>query len=249
MDAGDSSTEDAGATGGDASDSGGLAADGDSSVDAQADTGSVADSGSAPETGGPVLEDAEADASDAGTAVPEAATPPALVSIAVTPYQVTVQYGPGPESTAQYVATGTYTDSTTQILTTSVIWASETTAPTGADSGAVTVATISNTAGSQGLATAMATGTASITATLGAITSSGVPATLTVVQCLYSGPGVDTTDVSNCTSCGLIHNPIGSPTPINPCCMGPQSTTPNTCGCESGSGTTALCEPYNGGGI
>src|ERR1039457_3274526 len=55
----------------------------------------------------------------------------------------------------QFVAMGTYSDNSTQVLTTSVTWNSVTTA----------TATISNAPGTQGLATALAVGTTSITAT------------------------------------------------------------------------------------
>src|SRR5204862_207712 len=54
----------------------------------------------------------------------------------------------------QLTATGTYTDHTTQNLTAAVTWSSSATG----------VATISNAAGSQGLATTVATGSTSITA-------------------------------------------------------------------------------------
>jgi hypothetical protein len=86
-----------------------------------------------------------------------------LVSIAVTPANPSIAKG----LTQQFVATGTYTDATTQILTTSATWAST----------VVATATISNAAGSNGLATSAAVGTTSITATMGAITGS---TTLTV---------------------------------------------------------------------
>ena len=62
-------------------------------------------------------------------------TPATLVSIAVTPPTPSIAKG----STQQFTATGTYTDNSTQNLTTQVTWASATTA----------VATISNAAGSR----------------------------------------------------------------------------------------------------
>src|ERR1019366_1607112 len=55
----------------------------------------------------------------------------------------------------QFVAMGTYSDDSTQVLTTSVTWNAVTTA----------TATIINAPGTQGLATALAVGTTSITAT------------------------------------------------------------------------------------
>jgi hypothetical protein len=78
-----------------------------------------------------------------------------LVSIAVTPKNISLDSG----TTAQLTATGTYSDNTTQDITTSVIWSSSNTA----------VATISNTTGSNGLATALFTGTTTITASSGGI--------------------------------------------------------------------------------
>jgi type II secretory pathway component GspD/PulD (secretin) len=74
-----------------------------------------------------------------------------LKSIAVTPANLAI----APGTTVQYTATGTYSDGTTQNVTTTVAWASSKTA----------VATIS---GSSGLATGVAAGSTSITATQGA---------------------------------------------------------------------------------
>ena len=87
-----------------------------------------------------------------------------LVSIAVTPAAPSIAKG----LTQQFVATGTYADSTTQVITNSVTWNSATPA----------TATISNVTGTNGLATSVATGTTAITATLGTIVSP--PQTLTV---------------------------------------------------------------------
>ena len=83
-----------------------------------------------------------------------------LQSIAVTPANPTLTAG----TTRQFTATGTYSDSSTQNLTSQVTWASANTS----------VATISNASGSQGLATAVATGSSSISATLGGVTGSTV---------------------------------------------------------------------------
>jgi hypothetical protein len=79
---------------------------------------------------------------------------PTLVSIAVAPVNSTVNVG----KTQQMMATGTYSDSSTQILTSQVTWSSSMTA----------VATIS----SGGLVTGVATGTTMITATSGSISGS-----------------------------------------------------------------------------
>ena len=86
-----------------------------------------------------------------------------LVSISVTPAMPSI----AKSTTQQFVATGTYSDATTQTLTDAVTWASATTA----------TATISNAAGSKGLAAAIAEGTSTISATLGAVNGS---TTLTV---------------------------------------------------------------------
>ena len=83
-------------------------------------------------------------------------TAAALQSIAVTPANPSVSKG----ETQQFTATGTYSDSTTQNLTSQVTWASATTS----------VATIT----SAGLATAVATGTSNINATLGGVSGSTV---------------------------------------------------------------------------
>ena len=79
-----------------------------------------------------------------------------LQSIAVTPANPSIAKG----LTQQFTATGTYSDGSTQNLTTQVTWASATTS----------VATIT----SGGLATGVATGTSTISATLGGITGSTV---------------------------------------------------------------------------
>jgi uncharacterized protein YjdB len=87
-------------------------------------------------------------------------TAPVLESIAVTPANPSVPAG----KTEQFTATGTYSDNSTQDLTSQVTWASAT----------ASVATISNASGSQGLATAVATGSSSISAALNGVTGSTV---------------------------------------------------------------------------
>src|SRR5437773_757750 len=81
-----------------------------------------------------------------------------LSTIAVTPTNPSIANG----TTRQFTATGTYSDSTTQDLTTQVAWSSS----------AAGVATISNASGSKGLATSVAAGTTTITATLGGVSGS-----------------------------------------------------------------------------
>lgn len=90
-------------------------------------------------------------------------TPATLLSISLTPNSPSIAKG----TKQQFTATGSYTDGTTQNLTTVVAWSSSDT----------TVATISNAAGSYGLATSAATGNAKITAASGSVSGS---ATLTV---------------------------------------------------------------------
>jgi uncharacterized protein YjdB len=77
-----------------------------------------------------------------------------LVSLAVTPANSTMAIG----TSKQFTATGTFSDTSTQDLTASVLWSSS----------KATVATINN----QGLASSVALGSATITATLGAISGS-----------------------------------------------------------------------------
>src|ERR1035437_424984 len=87
-----------------------------------------------------------------------------LLSIAVTPANPSI----APGTTEQFTATGTFSDNTTQVLTTLVSWSSS----------SQSVATISNTAGSNELVTSLATGTTTIKATCSGISGSTL---LTVV--------------------------------------------------------------------
>src|SRR6266571_881436 len=84
-------------------------------------------------------------------------TSAALVNIVVTPATASTSLG----GTKQFTATGTYTDGTVHDLTAAVTW-------TSSNPG---VATVSNTAGSQGLCTSTGLGTTTITATSGAMAS------------------------------------------------------------------------------
>jgi plastocyanin len=86
-------------------------------------------------------------------------TPPVALAIAVTPVNPTVPKG----ATQQFTATGTYSDQSTQDVTSQVTWASAT----------PSVATISGA----GLATTLIVGTSKISATLGSLSDS---TTLTV---------------------------------------------------------------------
>jgi uncharacterized protein YjdB len=88
-----------------------------------------------------------------------------LVSIAVTPNPLSLVLG----LSSSLVATGTYQNGTTQILSTQVAW-------TAADP---TVAIVSNAAGSAGRVSSIAVGSTTVTATLSGISGH---ATVTVIQ-------------------------------------------------------------------
>src|ERR1700691_1606591 len=85
-------------------------------------------------------------------------TPAQLVGISVTPANPTIPAG----ASQQFTATGTYTDGSTQNLTTTATWSAS----------PAIAATIANAAGSQGLAQGLAAGQATITAASGAIAGS-----------------------------------------------------------------------------
>lgn len=107
-------------------------------------------------------------------------TPAALVSIAVTPVNPSIAAG----THQQFTATGTYTDGTTQNLTTTASWNSS-------NAGA---ATISNAAGSQGLAASLAAGSTTITAASGGISGTATltvtPATLVSIAVTPANPSI-----------------------------------------------------------
>ena len=91
--------------------------------------------------------------------LPTTLTPTGLVSITVTPTTPTVSVG----STQQFVATGRFSDNSTQILQ-SVEWSSSNAA----------AATVSNDATDHGVALAVAAGKSTITASAGSISGSTV---------------------------------------------------------------------------
>ncbi len=86
------------------------------------------------------------------------AAAPTLTSIAVTPASPSIQSG----TTQQFTATGTYSDNSTKNITTTVNWTSSSTS----------IATISNTAGTNGLASTLASGSTTIQAALGSVNAS-----------------------------------------------------------------------------
>jgi 6-phosphogluconolactonase (cycloisomerase 2 family) len=102
-----------------------------------------------------------------------------LQSISVTPANPSIPLG----NSQQFTATGVYTDGTTQPLTTAVTWSSSSPA-----------ATISNVAGSQGLATAAAVGTATISAAVDGLTGTATltvtPATLLSIAVTPANPSI-----------------------------------------------------------
>lgn len=105
-------------------------------------------------------------------------TPPTLVSIAVSPAGPSTTVG----TSVQFVATGTYSDASTQTLTKGASW-------TSSEPG---VATIGNAAGNAGLASALAVGSTAITATLGAVQSPAATLQVTAappVQAIKFHPG------------------------------------------------------------
>jgi uncharacterized protein YjdB len=109
-------------------------------------------------------------------------TPAELISIAVTPASPNITTG----YQQQFTATGTYSDNSSQNVTTSVTWSSSNTS----------VATISNVAGSNGLASALGSGSATITATAGGISGSTIvtvtPAVLISIAVTPASPNITT---------------------------------------------------------
>ena len=114
-------------------------------------------------------------------------TPPTLVSIAVASVSPSVAKG----LTEQFTATGTYTDSSTQNLSSVVTWASSN----------LGVATIS----ASGLASALTTGTTGITATLGSVVSTSD--TVTVLAPTFENVPTLLHGVATITWSALGYNP------------------------------------------
>ncbi|MGA7218703.1 MAG: choice-of-anchor D domain-containing protein [Candidatus Sulfotelmatobacter sp.] len=103
-----------------------------------------------------------------------------LTSIAITPANSTIAAG----YMEQFTATGTFSSGETYNITQSVNW----------NSSKKTVATVGNTAGTQGLATAIAAGATTITATSGKITGTTpmtvVPAALVSIAITPTAPSI-----------------------------------------------------------
>jgi Bacterial Ig-like domain (group 2) len=115
-----------------------------------------------------------------------------LQTIGVTSTNPSIALG----TTRQFVATGTFSDNTTQNLTSQVTWSSSN-----------GNASISNTAGSNGLATAVTTGSAVITATFGAITGSTTlsvtAATLQTIEVTPANPSITGGTFQQFTATGI----------------------------------------------
>lgn len=107
-------------------------------------------------------------------------TPAALVSIALIPATPNIANG----TQQQFIASGTYTDSSTHDVTAAVTWSSSD----------ITVASISNAAGSNGLATSLSQGSVTVSATLGPITGATnltvTPAVLVSIAVIPANPSI-----------------------------------------------------------
>jgi hypothetical protein len=117
-----------------------------------------------------------------------------LVSIQVAPSSASITNG----ATQQFTATGTYTDNSTQDLTGITTWASASTA----------IATVSNAAGSNGLATSAGLGSTNISASYNAVASPS--ATLTVVAATSGVAGIWRATAAPGETAGMISDGAGN---------------------------------------
>jgi uncharacterized repeat protein (TIGR03803 family) len=129
----------------------------------------------------------------ASPAVTFTVTPATLVSIAITPSAPSIALG----TSETFTATGTYSDNSTQNLTAQVTWNSAT----------LSVATISNAAGTAGVATSVVTGTTLITAVLGSVTAPAVtftvtPATLVSIAITPTSPSIPVAGIKQLIATG-----------------------------------------------
>ncbi len=135
-----------------------------------------------------------------GTAVSGTAAmtvlPAVLLTITVSPAAASIPLG----ESAAFLATGHYSDLSTQNLTSNVTWSSSST----------TVATVSNASGSQGQATAVGTGVATITATVGSVFGTAVatviPAVLVAVTVSPTAASVPKGETQQFTATGNYSN-------------------------------------------
>ena len=126
---------------------------------------------------------------------------PTLVSITVTPANSTLAVG----TSVPFTAVGTYSDNSTQNLTSSAAWTSS----------AGGVATVSDAAGSKGTVTAVTDGTATITATVGNVSGS-TNLTLTADGAAPANVMAITVNGSLCTASSYLNKPCVSVTVCNP---------------------------------
>jgi plastocyanin len=119
-----------------------------------------------------------------------------LSSIAVSPQNPSIAAG----TTEQLTALGTFSDGSTQDLTSQVTWSSS----------SPSVATISNTAGQQGLASGINPGTSSITAAFGTVSGSTIltvtPAILQSITVTPSNSSVSIGQTRQFTATGSFNN-------------------------------------------
>ncbi len=144
----------------------------------QSDTPTVADVSTAGATRGQVTAISGGTATISATymgfqgSVVVTVSPATLVTVQVTPFTPTITVG----TPLQFVATAIYSDGTNMAVTGMATWQSDT----------MTVAQVSNAAGSRGLATALLKGTATISATFMNVTGSTLlsvtDATITQIQ-------------------------------------------------------------------
>jgi len=121
-----------------------------------------------------------------GTTLTVINPPPVLESITVSPASTSIAVGLNQAFTAQ----GSYSDGSTPNITNSVQWSSSNTA----------VATISNTAGSNGLATGAGMGSTTLTATLGSVFGTGnLTVTAAVLGSIEVTPQSPTSPVGQAT--------------------------------------------------
>jgi hypothetical protein len=135
--------------------------------------------------GGPVTVTATDPATGKTATATLTVTPATLLSIAVTPVNPSTALG----TKEPFIATGTYTDLTTKILTTSVTWTSSNTS----------VATISNAAGLNGIATSLTT---------------GGPVTITATDPLTAKTGTSTLTITAATLSSLTVSPVNPVTAL-----------------------------------
>jgi hypothetical protein len=163
----------------------------------------------------------------------------ALVSIAINPQNATIALG----MTEQFTATGSYTDSSTQDLTSAVTWATSN----------ATVAIISNSVGSYGLATSSGSGTATISATSNTISASTTlnVSSVTAAPILSRVPEriclveIETATSSSCTlSSGI---PVGDGVVVLITSTTGQTLATNALQDTNGNTYTLLAGPVSGG--